>query len=383
MPKTKRPPSYRHHKARNLAVVTINGKDHYLGKFGSPESYDKYTQLITEWKTAPLAARPDPNSAITVNELILAYFRFAEGYYVKDGQPTDEIYGIHAALRPLRQLYGKSPAQDFGPLKLKAVREAMINSDLSRKTINQQIGRIKRMFSWGVEEELLSVTIHTALKEVKGLAKGRCRARETPPVSPVSESDMKAVLPFLSDPLQAMVWFQWYTGCRPGSVCILRPCDVDRSSEVWCYYPESHKTEHRGREHRIYIGPQAQEILRPWLDRAADRYCFSPKEAAEYERRKLSKPTTQAEKSRRPRVKRRGNRYTTDSYRRAITRACQRGDVTPWSPNQLRHTRATTIRQLFGLEASQVVLGHSRADVTQIYAERDYDLGVRIMKQIG
>ena len=94
-----------------------------------------------------------------------------------------------------------------------------------------------------------------------------------------------------------------------------------------------------------------------------------------------------------------GNRYTTSSYRRAIHRACDR--VFPasegvvgeehklwqrrhrWSPNQLRHAAATDIRRIFGLEAAQVMLGHSAADVTQIYAERDLSKGLEIAKRIG
>ncbi len=42
-----------------------------------------------------------------------------------------------------------------------------------------------------------------------------------------------------------------------------------------------------------------------------------------------------------------------------------------WHPHQLRHNYATNVRREFGLEAAQVLLGHTKADVTQIYAERD------------
>ena len=57
--------------------------------------------------------------------------------------------------------------------------------------------------------------------------------------------------------------------------------------------------------------------------------------------------------------------------------------VPRWSPNQLRHAVATAVRKQFGLEAVQVVLGHATADVTQIYAERDYKLAARVMQKIG
>ena len=54
-----------------------------------------------------------------------------------------------------------------------------------------------------------------------------------------------------------------------------------------------------------------------------------------------------------------------------------------WHPNQLRHTAATMIRKEFGLEAAQVILGHSKADTTQIYAERDAAKAIEIIRKIG
>jgi hypothetical protein len=48
MPRTSRPPTYRLHKPRNWAVVTIEGRNHYLVPYGSPESHEKYARLIAE-----------------------------------------------------------------------------------------------------------------------------------------------------------------------------------------------------------------------------------------------------------------------------------------------------------------------------------------------
>ena len=78
-----------------------------------------------------------------------------------------------------------------------------------------------------------------------------------------------------------------------------------------------------------------------------------------------------------------GAKYSTDSYRRAIHRACDAAKVERWSPNQLRHTAGTEIRAKFGLEAAQVVLGHAAADVTQIYAERDLALATQVAREVG
>jgi site-specific recombinase XerC len=54
-----------------------------------------------------------------------------------------------------------------------------------------------------------------------------------------------------------------------------------------------------------------------------------------------------------------------------------------WHPNQLRHSFATRVRKVHGLEAVQVLLGHSRADVTQVYAERNEALAAEIAAKIG
>ena len=50
----RRDPKYRHHKARNLAVVRIDGKDYYLGRFGSEESRAKYHRLMADWRAGLL-----------------------------------------------------------------------------------------------------------------------------------------------------------------------------------------------------------------------------------------------------------------------------------------------------------------------------------------
>jgi hypothetical protein len=93
MPRTVHPPSYRLHRARNCAVVTINGHNHYLGRYGSPESYEEYTRLITAWQAGVVQLGPSAGSngaqqVVSNNDLILAYWTFAKSHYVKDGRPT-------------------------------------------------------------------------------------------------------------------------------------------------------------------------------------------------------------------------------------------------------------------------------------------------------
>jgi hypothetical protein len=229
----------------------------------------------------------------------------------------------------IKSLYGTLPIPQFGPSKLEAIRQHLIEAGLSRGFINQRIGIIKRMFKWGVAKELVPAMIYHALATVEGLKKGRTAARETKPVEPVDDAAVDATLPHLPPVVADMVRLQRHLGCRPSEVCMIRPMDVNTSRAVWVYTPESHKTQHHDHERRIYIGPKGQEILRPYLLRAKDAYCFSPKEsrrrqyAAMRESRKTRVQPSQLNRKKRKPTRQPGDKYTKNSYGYAIVRACE------------------------------------------------------------
>ncbi len=351
-------PKLRRH-ASGQAVVTLCGKDYYLDLHGTKASRAQYSRLIAEWEANDRQPIERP-SDLTITELCAAYWRFAKRWYVKNGRPTDEQACIKGALKPLKKLYGPIAVVEFGPKALKAVQEEMVAMGRSRGYINKSVSRIRRMFRWAVAEELAPASILHALQAVDGLRKGKTPARETSPVTPVDDAVIDATIKHLNRTAADMVRLQRMTGARPGEICILRPCDVDRSNAVWEYRPESHKTEHRGRERVVYIGPKAQAILIVYLMRTEpEKYCFRPW-------RKPNHP-----------------RYTVSGYRTAIWIACKNARVDKWSPNKLRHAAATEVRKRFGLEGAQVTLGHSKADVTQIYAERNTDLARQVAREVG
>ncbi len=199
--------------------------------------------------------------------MVSSWTRHAEKHYRRaDGTPTGELANYRDSLKPLRRLYGPSLAVEFSPLKLKDLRKAMIESGLSRTTINQRIGRIVRLFKWAASEELVPARIFDALKTVSGLLqKGRTEARESSPVRGVPGEAVEAIRPHVARQVWAMVELQRLTGMRPGEVVIMRTSDLDTSGEVWLYTPTDHKTAHHGRERTIYLGPRAQEVLLSWL----------------------------------------------------------------------------------------------------------------------
>jgi integrase len=280
-------PGLRHHKPSGKAVVTLSGQDVYCGTWGTKVALAEYDRQIAEWLARGRRPKSDETDVveITVVELIAAYKRFAEHYYRKNGKQTSEVYSILSAVRVVKQLYGREPAREFGPLKLQAVQQAMIRLGWNRASINKHTWRIVRMFRWGAKQELVAAEVAQALREVGGLHKGRTGAKESAPVLPVESSVVNATLDQLPPIVADMVRLQRLTGCRPEEVCLFRPCDVDLSCPVWAYRPESHKTIHHGRERVIFIGPLGQDVLRPYLLREKSSYCFCP---AEGERKRRS-----------------------------------------------------------------------------------------------
>ncbi len=391
MPKLKNAaPKYRKHRASGQAVITLNGVDHYLGLHGSKASQIEYDRLIGEW-LANGRQLQQRDVSITVTELCIQYMKFAQAYYRKDGRCTKVVPGIKAALKYLRSWYGKEPAVEIGPVRLKALRQRMIEDGLSRRYINDQVDRIRRMYKWAAGEQIIGVEAYRTLTLVEGLRRGRSEARETAKITCVADDIVEATIWHLPEVVGDMVRVQRLTGARPAEITIMRPCDVDRTGDVWIYTPESHKTEHHGRDRKIYLGPKAQEVLIRYLARDSEAYCFrscdseSKRRAAQAAQRQTplgygNRPGTN--RKRKPK-RHAGERYSTDSYRRAIHRAAVKANVEKWSPNRLRHAAGTEVRKAFGLEGSQIILGHASADVSQIYAERDETKGIEIARKLG
>lgn len=284
------------------------------------------------------------------------------------------------------------PASEFGILQFRACRDWWLSSDTrSRQYINTQMKRLLRVFKWAVGEGMIPAAIHETLKCVAALKRGRTEAREAKRIVPVEVSRVEATLPHLTQVVSDMIRLQSLVGCRPGEVCAITPGMVNRSGEVWTITLETHKTAWRGKTRIIYVGPKAQAILAKYLLRAPDSACFSPIES---EKQRLATRhaarttprnygnTPGSNKARKPQTSP-GEAYTAGSYAKAIRYACKRGKLEPWSPNQLRHNAATAIRREFGLEAAQVILGHSEIGTTQIYAEQDTAKAIAVAKAVG
>jgi hypothetical protein len=141
-------PTYSLHKPSGQARVRLDGRDLYLGAYDSEDSRREYARIVAELSStpSPRPASPGPPD-VSVNEVLVAFLAHAEQHYRRpDGTCTNELKEYKLAIRPLRRLYGHTPAREFGPVALQMVRAAMVGQGWCRTRVNKQVGRLKRVF---------------------------------------------------------------------------------------------------------------------------------------------------------------------------------------------------------------------------------------------
>jgi integrase len=389
--RTNTPPSLCHHKGTDRAYIKLDGRRHYLGKWGSRESQSAYKRFCREWL---LTGQPPAANigAIEVTEIVCDYLEHAKVVYSRDGKPGSEYLVVKAAMDRWNKLYGETSVLKFGPVAFKAVRQSWMDEGRSRGTITHYLRHIRKAIAFAVENEKLPVDILTAIQSVASIRRNQYQSNPARKLGPVTDSVVERTLPYLPRQIRDMVQIQRLTGMRPGEVCIMRPCDISQSGKIWHFEPQRHKTEQHDIRRVVAIGKRAQAILRPYLNRAVDSYCFSPAEAMEEIRAERTAaritPDNQgnqvgSNRKRSPKRKPRGC-YDSDSFRRRISEVCKANDIPKWSPNQLRKSFATEARKVGSLEHAQSALGHTTKETTEkYYAEVDMSLADEVVKKIG
>ena len=427
-------PQMRLHKKSGAARVRVGQKEYWLGRWGAPETHQRYCSLLVDLiharaggpqesgsdgssiaQPSPLPRDKSPSlpptetvhdrpvaEALTIAELCARYLEHSQIHYqATNGSTTSTLGNAKMAIRALAP-FDDVPANRFGPLMLRQLMTDMIGQPGRRRgkdgkrlskprvTINATVKQIRYMFKWAASVELIPVTVQHALSTVPLLKKGRTPAPELQPVRRVSDDIVEQTLPHLPRVVADMVRVQRYIGCRPGELCRMMPAELDRSESVWVWRPTTHKTSWRGEDRMLAVGPRAQVILKTYLDRESHVPCFLPAES-EAERNAARRaarksPMTPSQRKRRLKARRKPpstRPYDEKAYRRAIVRACESHGIPAWNPNQLRHSAAHETRQRMGLDAAQARLGHKNAKTTEIYAQSCLEKAKEVAKLLG
>ena len=414
-------PSKFWHSHKQQWCVKIDGRFHYLGT-DEQAAEAKRCVLIAEWLAGEkgvhgmytLDVKPNGKggSARLVSEVLAVYVRHAKARYDRH-----QLARIQCGLDAVDEVAGTLPAAEFGPKTLKAVRDHLLSRPshrgkpsterrvlLSRNYVNSVIGTIQTAWAWLASEEIVPADRALALRTVKALRQGE--GREVPHIVAISPEVVAATLPYLCGVVRAMVQFQQLTGCRPSEVCCLRPCDLSRSALekitvpgtkpplvvaalevggvlVWLYVPASHKTLRRGKRRVVPVGPRAQAVLQPFLERPAEAYCFSALEASDAWRDEHGRARVYGE-GRQP-----GERYTAGSYRKSLQAAIRRANegradpIPVWSPATLRKAAASLSDEKADRDTTASLLGHSTPQMSAVYAAQAIERAARFVAEFG
>jgi integrase len=342
------------------AFTKVTGRFISLGRGDDPQAYIRFAAIVTGQAVEEIAPVVVPKAMTTLNELFLKY--------VAEELPrfsSSERHCQRSVIRITRQLFGFTPVADFGPLKLRAVRDAMVAGDpnqkdragkpnprkpWSRNTVNRQVKRLRAIIRWGVSWEMVTTFVVDALDTVSSLTEGETAAAESIPRVPVSDVAFHAVRGVLREKHRDMLDLLSLTGARPGELLKLTTGIIDRSGPIWRCELAKHKTSHKGKQRVLFFNEAAQLILKKYL--SAD-------------------PDEQLLKMRR------------DNFGHVIQRACERAKVTPFCPYQIRHTVATKVVDEMGAEFAQRLLGHSKAAMTREYSKTAEKQAKEAVKRLG
>ncbi len=362
-------PDYRYHIS-GQAIVTLDGRDYYLGKHGSPRSHAKYLRLLQEYNDNGMKMPEDldqrlDDAPITVSCLTAEYRQEID---VKYADSAEQRRRFNRLCDLLESECGDLPVDEFGPRRLAAIRQTFIDKGNNRNYVNSQTRSVVTVFRFGVARELISESVLVRLQAIDPLKRGQTTAKEPKRRQPVPLAAVEATARYLSPTLLAMVRIHVATGMRSNEVCSMRSCDIDRSGEEWIYRPEHHKTEYHGILKAVPIVGDAREALTPFL-RNDDDYCFSPIESKKWyqQQRTAARKTKRSYGNgvgdcRKKNPKRSpGKKFTKDSYRRAMVRAAKKAGVAPWTPHQIRHRSGRGLHYAMTFTVSRHEVGPNRA----------------------
>jgi integrase len=319
-------PSRLLHRASGQDRIIFGGHTYYLGPHDSPESIQRYAEIIRNIVTTGEAV--PAKSALTVATLAERYLNHIRSESANTGEPA----AIARALKGLVELFGQGPAESIGTSKFLTL-QATWAQRLTITTVNKYHGYVLNLFRWAGMNELVPSSVWHNLKTVPKLKPHRSAAKPSKVVGPVEWSIVERTLPHVSETVRDIILMQWYTGMRSGEVLTMT---ADQIGDDDVYRPRVHKNKWRGHVREVPLGPKALEIANR---RTTDGLLF------------------------------RG--YSSASYGRAITRACEAHGIPRWHAHQLRHARSTDALSKHGVAAARALLGHKSLSMVSRYAAAD------------
>lgn len=384
-------------KMRNVngyARVFVNGKPHYLGKFGTPEADEAYRSFVARHAANPNAPAIGPSSILT--HLIGDFLKSPDSpdSPEKKRQVAFLINHLgelalrqveHVTAQDLKALF-KAKAEETRPVKGKPTER---EPRYGKTTLRLWLANLKRVYLWAIESQRVGGAVVAPILAIRKLPIQA--ARDERDVEPVPREHVEATLPKLTPTVAAMVRLQLLTGMRPSDLFNMTGSEIYRGGThkfggvvrdldkegVWVYCRAKHKTARYGHARVIVLGDEERAIIEPRLNRAANVPLFTPEEslAESYRRTKLDGGRRRA--GARPY----NQKFTRQAYAKAVERAAVKASVPHWSPYQIRHTVSVETQAEYDLDTARAKLGQKNLSVAARYAGHDFNRAANTVKR--
>jgi integrase len=377
-----------HRHSSGQARVVLSGKTFYLGRYGTAAASRRHAELVERWEKngrQPLELVPDIEQVRPIREVLAAWEQYLDDSrrYQKGGRPTSQRGIVRLAVAEFCARFGAVPASAYTERHLLQHRDDLERREqLTRTGINRKVGVLVAALRWAYGRGLIQRDAWLATTAVEPLTRAeaghRDRRRQKRAVSIEEVEQVAACLPRVP---AAMLRLQALIGCRPGEVCGIRWCDIDKTPVIvdgitlWTYTVAGAKVEHHGKVTSYAIPPRAQAILEqfpPSSPSSLSSPIFSPQVTMhDLHQQRRAKRETPATKQMRERDEAPGrafaDRYDVPTYRQAIERGIRKAGIAPFSPHEVRHGAITRAAARFGAFAASVFANHSNVATTEGY----------------
>ncbi|MGE0145650.1 MAG: tyrosine-type recombinase/integrase [Planctomycetota bacterium] len=406
-------PQLKTRKQKSGALTTyslFSGVFLSFGPTDDPASRARYAAALLAWEqagrrvTKAVFAAAEGRSAseddseegsMTVRELAARYETFLDetGRYVKAGRPTTQRLNIARALREFMEGFADLPAARCTDAVIHQHRDRLERRPtLTRKGINQKVSLVVGLFRWGWKRGFVPKATWADIRLVEPLTRAEAGNRPTGKPKRIPTLDeIRAVVAVASRQVGAMLRLQALSGMRPGEVCAMRFEDVERieheGTTFGLYRVRDGKTSHHGHATSYVLPPAALAILDEF-QRPGGGIVFRPSDAMRergkamrlQRRTPITKQTIERDHRDEPREF--GERYTKDTYRHAVERACAAAGVERFVPHALRHVVATWAANhvRLGIGAAAAALSHASRSTTEHYVHRDDSLRFNVAR---
>jgi integrase len=359
-----------------MARVRLAGRVHYCGRWGEPESYAKYSELLKQWLAngkQPLGPAPinAVQATVTVANVCNKYLQWIAdtGRHVeKEGKPNGYRRLMGRTLESLRRCWGTVPVRKLSESLLQQWRDRLEieHPNWVRRSLNARAGIVLRVLAWGRKQGMVPKSVLDDCRGLEPLKRGEAGSRPEHGRERrcVSDGDLAAAMAHCSPVVQSLMVLQLQTGARPGEIVMLRWADIDQNgpiapdgSRLWLYEPEHHKTSHRGYKRTIILNQEAQRILLAQPKCLPSAWIFPSDNSSGH--------------------------WWVKSYRRHVARACEAAGIQLFCVHELRHTSLSRVCEQKGVAAACAIAGHRSVGVTSRYVHTDLSQAVAAAVALG